>query len=63
MDYEKQHKKIGSELDSNIMDLQTQIDCMQVRVSALEKENKMLVELIERLGLKVRNLESMESHI
>jgi len=63
MDYEQQHKKIGSELDSNIMDLQTQIDCMQVRVSALEKENKMLVELIERLGLRVRNLESMEHHI
>jgi len=63
MDYEKHHKKIGSELDSNIMDLQTQIDCMQVRVSALEKENKMLVELIERLGLRLRNLESMESHI
>jgi len=63
MDYEKQYKKIGSELDSNIMDLQTQIDCMHVKVSALEKENKMLVELIERLGSRVRNLESMEQHI
>jgi len=43
--------------------LMSQVDEMQRAITELEKENKMLVELIERLGLRVRNLESMESHI
>jgi len=63
MTYKKQLKALGDELEVDFGALMMQCDEMQKAIDELQKENKMLTEMIERLGLRLRNLESMEHHI
>jgi len=63
MHYQKQLEKIGSDMDDNLESLQGQIIAMSMQISELQKENKMLVEVTERLHKRLYNLESMEQHI
>jgi len=63
MTYKKQLKALGDELEVDFGALMMQCDEMQKAIDELRKENKTLTEIIERLGLRVRNMESMESHI
>jgi len=63
MHYQKQLEKIGSDMDDNLESLQGQIIAMSMQIVELQKENKMMDEVIERLHKRILNLESMEKHI
>ena len=63
MHYQKQLEKIGMGMDDNLESLEAQIVTISMQILQLQKENKMLVEVTERLHKRLYNLESMEQHI